>query len=310
MTRTSLDLRTTAQVIKQSSASFLSGFYTFLFLSFLLFSFRTVVESGTLFVTSFIDRDPSLKSLLSRLDLAGKNVRSPESFKSPTTMSRRRRPFLHLSRVGTLDDDFFSGDDDEDRSLFGLGRPAPVNRSFLNLSHFFRGEGKLGFLDSEKGDGIRFSEIVGSGFLFKAEGFSLNADIENEGEDNGERNMTTIEEKGEEGDRPADFQLLVKGLELGRRDAATLFFLASYQKQQTSWQKERRLLVIRCKSIQDLSDVHFLCAPAANSGGNFHQSITQLRMRRITVWRVKGEAGVRGRNKGKKKKLNPSQTWY
>ncbi|XP_010253921.1 PREDICTED: uncharacterized protein LOC104595054 isoform X4 [Nelumbo nucifera] len=227
MTRTSLDLRTTAQVIKQSSASFLSGFYTFLFLSFLLFSFRTVVESGTLFVTSFIDRDPSLKSLLSRLDLAGKNVRSPESFKSPTTMSRRRRPFLHLSRVGTLDDDFFSGDDDEDRSLFGLGRPAPVNRSFLNLSHFFRGEGKLGFLDSEKGDGIRFSEIVGSGFLFKAEGFSLNADIENEGEDNGERNMTTIEEKGEEGDRPADFQLLVKGLELGRRDAATLFFLNS-----------------------------------------------------------------------------------
>ncbi|XP_010262875.1 PREDICTED: uncharacterized protein LOC104601280 [Nelumbo nucifera] len=233
MTAPRLYLRTTAQIIKQSSASFLSSLYVFLFLSLLLFSFRTVVENGTLLVTSFIDRDPSLKALLSRLDLSGQNVRSPESFRSPTALTRRRRPFLHLSRVGTLEDDFFSGDDDDDRGLFGLAPPDPVNGSVVNLSHFFRSEGKLGFLDSEKGYGITFSEIVGSGFLFKAEGFSLTDDADGDG--SSEMNEAAVGEKGEEGDRPTDFKLLTKGLEFGRRDAATLFFLVSFLSAAYGW---------------------------------------------------------------------------
>ncbi|KAF8403083.1 hypothetical protein HHK36_011177 [Tetracentron sinense] len=224
-----LNLRTTAQVIKQTSASFSSSFYTFLFLSLLLFSFRTVVENGSLFVTSFIDQDPSLKALLSRIDLSGNNVRSPDSLGSPAPVNRRRRPFLHLSRVGTLDDDFFSDDDIDDSNLFGFGRRTPINASSVNLSNFFRRDGKLGVSDSEKSDGIRFSEIVGSGFRFKADVFSLSDDGDDDR--NGERNESMVEE----GDRSVDFQFFIKGFELGRRDAAALFFLVSFLSAAYGW---------------------------------------------------------------------------
>ncbi|KAF8395248.1 hypothetical protein HHK36_019190 [Tetracentron sinense] len=233
MTAPRLNLRTTAQIIKQTSATFASRFYTFLFLSLLIFSFRTVVENGSLFVTSFIDRDPSLKALLSRIDLAGKNVRSLESLGSPASVNRRRRPFLQLTRVGTLDDDFFSGDDDSDRNLFGIGRRSPVNGSVVNLSHLFGREGKTGVSDSdsdsERNDGIRFSEIVGSGFLFKAaEGFSF-SDVGDE------RNEMMVAENGEEEDRSADFQFLIKGFEFGSQDAAALFFLVSFLSAAYGW---------------------------------------------------------------------------
>ncbi|XP_042512153.1 uncharacterized protein LOC122087177 [Macadamia integrifolia] len=226
-----LDLRTREQVIKQSTASFFSSFYTFLFLSLLLFSFRTTVENGTLHVTSFIDRDPSLKALLSRLDLAGKNARSSEGLRSPDAVNRRRRPFLHLSRIGTLDDDFFSGEGDEDRSLFGMGRRSPVNGSSVNLSHFFSREGKLGLSNSEERYGFRLSEVVGSGFLFKMEGLSSSGD----GDGNVEGTERAALEKGEEVDRPADFQLFIKGVRIGRRDAAALFFLVSFLSVAYGW---------------------------------------------------------------------------
>ncbi|KAM1002283.1 hypothetical protein EV1_002646 [Malus domestica] len=93
--------------------------------SFLIFSFCTVFENGTHLLTSFVDRDPSLKSLLFCLNLAGvgnTNHRFPRSLAespSPIFLRCRHHPFLHLTRVGTLDDDFFSGDDDDARSLFG-----------------------------------------------------------------------------------------------------------------------------------------------------------------------------------------------
>ncbi|KAJ4978280.1 hypothetical protein NE237_009060 [Protea cynaroides] len=164
---------------------------------------------------------------------SGKNVRSSEGFRSPAAVNRRRRPFLHLSRVGTLDDDFFSGEDDDDRSLFGLGRRSPVNSSFVNLSHYFSHQGKLGSSDSEERYGFRLSEVVGSGFLFKAEGFSLSDGAVEDG--NGQGTDKAVLDKGEEGDRPADFQLFVKGFELGRRDAAALFFLVSFLSAAYGW---------------------------------------------------------------------------
>ncbi|KAM1234428.1 hypothetical protein ACFX2I_004024 [Malus domestica] len=104
--------------------SFAGNLFTFVFLSLLIFSFRTV-ENGTHLLTSFVDRDPSLKSILSCLNLAGvgnTNHRSPRSLVEspfPISLRRRHRLFLHLTRVGTLDDDFFSGDDDDARSLSG-----------------------------------------------------------------------------------------------------------------------------------------------------------------------------------------------
>ncbi|KAF7804442.1 Transmembrane protein [Senna tora] len=229
------NVRTTAQLLRETTSSFTSNLLTFLFLSLLILSFRTFVENGTAYVTSFIDRDPSLKTLLSRLDLAGNTNhhrhRSPDE-PSPTALRRhRRRPFLHLTRVGTLDDDFFSGDDDDGRSLFGSNRKAPVNGSFLVLGPFNL---KSGFSDLVIDNGIRVSEVVRSGVTFKAEGFSFTDDEDNGDEKDNENEMVDPG-NDQEMDRAVDLHYLMKGLELGRRDAAALFFLVSVLSAAYGW---------------------------------------------------------------------------
>ncbi|KAK6943838.1 hypothetical protein RJ641_024940 [Dillenia turbinata] len=211
-----LDLRTTSQLLRQATSSFLSNLTTFFFLSLILFSFRTVVENGTLIITSFIDKDPSLKALLSRLDIAGKNLQSPDSIPSPAAINRRRRPFLHLSRVGTLDDDFFSGDDDDTRSIFGSKHQGQVNGTFL----------RLGFSNfADEGSGLRVSKVVKLGFFnFKV--------LSDEDSGNGKNRTASDEQEREKG---VDFQFFIKGLELGRRDAAALFFLVSFLSAAYGW---------------------------------------------------------------------------
>ncbi|KAK9920929.1 hypothetical protein M0R45_029466 [Rubus argutus] len=218
-------LRSTPQLLRQATASFASNLFTFLFLSFLIFSFRTVVENGTHLLTAFIDRDPSLKSLLSRLDLAGNThrARSPDS-PSPVTLRRRHRPFLHLTRVGTLDEDFFSGDDEEARGLLGSNRKAPI---FI----FSQFTSKLGF------NGSRVSEMARSGLAFKAEQFTIasgkDRDRDTDSDDNEDEEQE--ERSGEEMDRIVDLQFFIKGLELGQRDVAALFFLVSFLSAAYGW---------------------------------------------------------------------------
>ncbi|XP_024188363.1 LOW QUALITY PROTEIN: uncharacterized protein LOC112192735 [Rosa chinensis] len=220
-------LRSTPQLLRQASASFFSNLLTFLFLSLLIFSFRTVVENGTHLLTAFIDRDPSLKSLLSRLDLAANptSSRSPSPLRSPR---RRHRPFLQLTRVGTLDEDFFSGEDDDDsRALFGSTRKAPI---FI-FSHF---TSKLGF------NGTRVSDMARSGLSFKADQFTISNEkaTHRDGGDN-EEEEEEEEEKGNsetsEMDRIVDLQFFIKGLELGQRDVAALFFLVSFLSAAYGW---------------------------------------------------------------------------
>lgn len=230
MTDLYLNLHTTSQVIKRTSSTFVSNLFTFIFLSLLLYSFRTTVENGTHFVTAFIDGDPSLKALLSRLDIAGKQLRSPETLSpSAAVLRRRRRPFLHLTRVGTLDDDFFSGDDDDGRTLFGPRRKSPINGSFITLSNFDK---KLGFSEFVEDNGIRVPEIVRSGFSFNVEGLSFDNDAL--GDDEGNKTIA-LESREEGGDRTVDFRFFVKGLELGRRDTAALFFLVSFLSAAYGW---------------------------------------------------------------------------
>ncbi|XP_008369676.2 uncharacterized protein [Malus domestica] len=228
-------LRSTSQLLRQATTSFAANLFTFVFLSLLIFSFRTVVENGTHLLTSFVDRDPSLKSLLSRLDLAGagntnhRSPRSPAESPSPITLRRRHRPVLHLTRVGTLDDDFFSGDDDDARSLFGPNRIAPI-LIFSSSSH---STSKLGFNGTY---GTRVSEIVRSSLTFKAEKFTISNDRSRGRDGDGESNEG--EEKGgdeEMDDRAVDLQFLINGLELGRRDVATLFFLVSFLSAAYGW---------------------------------------------------------------------------
>ncbi len=186
-------LRTTSQLFRETTSSFTSNLAAFLFLSLLLFSFRTTVEDGTRHVTSFIDRDPSLKALLSRLDLSGTHTHAhdPHAHRhrvtSPDSLPRhrhhrRRRPFLHLTRVGTLDDDFFSGDDEDDRSPFGANRKPPLNGTFLILN-----PKALGFSDRVIDNGIKVNEIVRTGITFRAEGLSLSGDDEDEDDEQKEK---------------------------------------------------------------------------------------------------------------------------
>lgn len=223
------NVRSTAQLLKEATSSFSSYFFTFIFLSLLIVSFRTVVENGTAHLASVIDRDPYLKSLLSHLDLAGKanhhhRLRSPDNYPSPAAL-RRRRPFLHLTRVGTLDDDFFSGDDDDGRTLFGSNFKAPVNGSVVAFGPFHVDSG---FSDLVADNGIRVLEVVRSGISLKAEGLSIHGDKEEEKNEEEEEQKIEKSDLGngkQEMDKSVDFRFFVKGLEINRGDAAALTFL-------------------------------------------------------------------------------------
>ncbi|KAG5243347.1 hypothetical protein OIU76_009744 [Salix suchowensis] len=228
------NLRTTSQLIKQTASIFSSNLFTLIFLSLLLFSFRTFIENGTHALTSFIDRDPSLKSLLSRLDLAGRPQPHPYHPHDGihTRLPRRRRPFLHLTRVGTLDDDFFSADAESDFSLFPK---FPPNCSVVILHNF---DPKLGFSDFVIDNGIKVPEIVRSGIQFKAaeENRSFLDNTNNNNEIESSREDFNDNESGKEGqDKILDLRFLVNGLELGRRDAAALFFLVSFLSAAYGW---------------------------------------------------------------------------
>ncbi|KAK8994620.1 hypothetical protein V6N11_045696 [Hibiscus sabdariffa] len=197
-------IRSTSQILKQAAVPFTAHPFTFLFLTFLLFSFRFSVESGSLLLTSFIDKDPAFKSLLSRLDL---HPSHPQARLHPAHR-HTRRPFLHLTRVGTLDDDFFSSEDDHpDRSLFGSFPNRPLNGTPVILSNLGT---NLGFSHIVADNGIMLPEVVRHGVKFKTSSFEYD---KNEGEQQEERIV--------------DFQFVYKGFELGRQDAATLFFLVS-----------------------------------------------------------------------------------
>uniref|UniRef100_A0A368UIF1 Transmembrane protein n=1 Tax=Glycine max TaxID=3847 RepID=A0A368UIF1_SOYBN len=226
-------LRSTSHLLKESFSSFSSNFLTFLFLSLLTLSFRTLVETGTAHVTSFIDRDPSLRALLSRLDLAGNSHNHHNSnnghhdLPSPNNLRHRRRPFLHLTRVGTLDDDFFSGDDDDARSLFGSIPKPSSNATLLALSPF---KTTSAFSDLLADDGIRVSQVIRSGTTFNTQGLSSLSSHHDDDDDDDDS-----EEKEEPKKEKVDLQFFVKGIEVGRRDAAALFFLVSFLSAAYGW---------------------------------------------------------------------------
>ncbi|XP_052174936.1 uncharacterized protein LOC127789899 [Diospyros lotus] len=206
-----LESSTAAQVLKHSSSIFWSQLLAFALLGLLILTFRSNVENGTHLLTAFIDRDPSLRSLLSRLDMAGKPLHSSQV----SAVRRRRRPFLHLTRVGTLGDDFFSGDDDAERSV---NPKTPPNGSFVLLGNF---DPRLGFSDFVADNGIRVSEIFRSGLFFKLR--SIEDESNNDELSKVKHSMKNGEDEAEE--RVVDLQFLIKGLELRQRDASALFFL-------------------------------------------------------------------------------------
>ncbi|XP_073277305.1 uncharacterized protein [Primulina huaijiensis] len=200
---------TTTQILKQTTSLFYSNLLAFLFLSSLLLTFRSNVHSASHYLYSLIDKDPSLKSLLSRIDLLAP---------TRTHHHRRRGAFLHLSRVGTLDDDFFSGDSDFDRSLFH-----PSSNKFLPNA-------TLVILSDFKPDYGFSNSIIDHGFsypkIFRPVGVSFKPEFR--------KNVSFLEEEEmkfegsrlDDGNAVVDMDFLIKGFELGRRDATSLFFLA------------------------------------------------------------------------------------
>ncbi|GFY93326.1 hypothetical protein Acr_08g0017220 [Actinidia rufa] len=193
-----LDFQTPTQVLKQASSIFWSHLITFTFLAFLILTFRSNVENGSHLLTAFVDRNPSLRSALSGLDLPKKT--SPSS---ATAAAARRRPFLHLTRIATLDGDLFSGEDDDETP--------PPNGTLVMLSKFPH---RLGFSNFISDNGIRVSEIVRTGFSVKLTEENITSDEVNE-----------VENSIRDGERVVDLQFLIKGLGLPRRDASALFFL-------------------------------------------------------------------------------------
>ncbi|CAI8614619.1 unnamed protein product [Vicia faba] len=229
------NVRSTAQLLREATSSFSSNLFTFLFLSLLIFSFRTIVENGTSRFIAFVDRDPAVKALLSRIDLAGnvnhhhRQREHDHQYQPSPAALRRRRPFLHLTRVGTLDDDFFSGDDDDGRTLFGSNSKAPVNGSVVAFGPFAVDSG---FSDLVADNGVRVLEVVRSGITFRADDSLI--DVEKEDADDDVDDQDEKEEKSDKSDlgngkqemvTTVDLQLFVKGLEINHRDTAAFFAL-------------------------------------------------------------------------------------
>ncbi|KAL4560516.1 hypothetical protein LXL04_032668 [Taraxacum kok-saghyz] len=211
-----IHLRTTTQILKQTTTIFSVHHHLFIFilLSFLILSLRSNVETATHSLTSFIDHDPSIKSLLSRLHISS-NPASPP----PVTHRHRRRPFLQLTRVGTLDDDFFSGDEELDHRFFGTQPRPQLNSSSLIVDFFDPQQGFPNFISD---NGIRVSEIVRS-----------NAKVSFKAVETIEKEENTItgntnhppEIKENESDTVDEFQLFLKRFELEHHEMSALLFL-------------------------------------------------------------------------------------
>ncbi|KAL3536264.1 hypothetical protein ACH5RR_004725 [Cinchona calisaya] len=201
-----------AQIFKKTTRFFVSHPLTFIFLISLVFAFRFNVEKGTHYLISFVDGDPSLKSLISRLDLSAHHHHGHNLH-----IRRRRRAFLHLSRVGTLDEDFFSGDADFDRSLFNPAAKSQPNGTFVMLSNF---DPSLGFSAEPIVDnGVSFPQMIRSGVVsFKpppepSETIQESSSLPPDSNDSTEDSNAVV-----------DLQFLIRGLELGRRDATALMY--------------------------------------------------------------------------------------
>ncbi|CAA7042150.1 unnamed protein product [Microthlaspi erraticum] len=224
-------LRTTSQLLRQTTTSFSSHPLTFLFLTFLLFSFHTLVDHCSLLLTSFVDRDPSLRSLLSRLPL-----HHPQSHAPTRLHHHRRAPFLQLTRLGTLDDDFFSTDehDPNRRSLQGSPFRSPLNATTVILSGF---EGISGFSRPIADNGLFLPQIIRSGFVLRQ--LSPDEDDDKSKFDESEHDQEPEEYRGEKKEKEfesfVDLKLFFKGLELGRHDAAALFYLVSFLSAAYGW---------------------------------------------------------------------------
>ncbi|XP_073111385.1 uncharacterized protein [Elaeis guineensis] len=202
-----LDLRTAGHMLRRSWSLLLASLPALLLAALLLLSFRSALLAGTLRLAAVADRDPAVRSLLSRLSpgaaataAAGPPLRPPP---------RRRSPFLQLTRLGTFDDDFFSDSDAAAPSDRRFSRwPASSNASFPGPVRLFLVDGTLGSPRSPKSVKIRVPEFPTSPFLFSF------PDVEGGADD-----------AASDRDQAVDLQIFGQGLELDRQDATVILYL-------------------------------------------------------------------------------------
>ncbi|XP_052173374.1 uncharacterized protein LOC127788800 [Diospyros lotus] len=195
------------QLLRRTSSIFYWHLLTFVFLAFLLLGFRYYVETGSNFLAASVDRDPSFRLLLSRLNITT-GVQPPRH--------RRRRPLI--TRIGVPDGDFFGRDD---------GPKAPPNASFLILGN---SGPRLGFSNSVSDNGIRFLEIVRWRLSFQFEESTFGSvELSTEETDMTDefKKVNSSPELGEdnETERSVIWEFLVKGLEPQQHNASDVFFV-------------------------------------------------------------------------------------
>ncbi|KAL6492698.1 hypothetical protein OROGR_033164 [Orobanche gracilis] len=205
---------TTTQILKKTTSLISSHLLTFLFLTTLVLTFRSNIHSASHYLSSLIDRDPSLKSLLSRIDFSD----SARRHQNHHIRHRRRRAFFHFSHVGAADGEFLSGGFDVDRSLFHPSPRKPLpNATLVILSDF---SPKYGFSDSVVDNGVSFPGLVKPGF------FGFRPEFEKKVTVMEEEEIKFMESSLDDGNAVVDLDFLIKGFELGHQDATSLFFLA------------------------------------------------------------------------------------
>ncbi|KAG6508402.1 hypothetical protein ZIOFF_033776 [Zingiber officinale] len=199
---------TTASLLRRSFASLLFS-PSLLLASFLLLFFRSALLAGTLRLSSLPDRDPAIRSLLHRLSFSPSSSASsthpapPPPSSPPPHTARRRPPFLHLTRLGTLDDDGPFSDPSSSSRLGSLG----LNASFPAL--FLLGDGTVGQRSSTNPSlKFRVPEFVPSSpfvFSFPDMDDLVGLDVDR--------------------DRFPDLRILGRGFDLDPRDATAIVYL-------------------------------------------------------------------------------------
>ncbi|XP_073101995.1 uncharacterized protein [Elaeis guineensis] len=194
-----LDLRTAGHVLRRSWSVLLAALPALLLAAALLLSFRSALLAGNLRLASVADRDPAVRSLLSRLSSAAAGP--------PPRPPPRRRPFLHLTRVGTLDEDFFSDSVAGDRRVSRRSADSS-NVSFPALVRLFLVDGSLGFPRSPNSVKVRVPDFPSSPFLFSFP--------DGEGGAN---------DAAGDGDQAVDLRIFGRRLDLDRQDVMVILYL-------------------------------------------------------------------------------------
>nr|XP_043623522.1 uncharacterized protein LOC122595248 [Erigeron canadensis] len=218
-TPTILHLQTTNQIIHHTTTTIFStrrDTLIFLVLSWLLLSIRANIETATHSLISFIDNDPSVQTLISRIQLPPNPPPPPPPSTTYNLRQRQRhRPFLQLTRVGTLDDDFFSGDEELDHRFFGGNFIKPqLNATLLILDSF---DPQFGFSNFVSDNGIRVLETVKSSAKMSFKTIKIVEKLENiSGSVRNDDGLSQNE---------TDFDFLLKRFDLDHQDASTLVYL-------------------------------------------------------------------------------------